>query len=743
LRGPEVRGRDRNGNLTITRQGSLRPEQGTFNLGDMAASASDELQRGVVPGLLGIPEAIGTWAEQTAARNRANAEANPNDWTRATAPDLFGGIRRGMASTPSSQDFDTFLNTTNAPDGGTFLPERYRSETHAGEISRKSVRYAPGALFGPAGLASSATGLAADVGVSEAARALGADRNTEDTAGMIAGVGGSFAPGARVTRAPNARPAPPVRSRAPRTPPELAVDTPSGGFQIVPPPGRGPSIDRLRRADRRVIEHLDTTLAEQGVTREQLLADVAAGKPVWAAGEGALSGPAEAISSVPGTGGRLVAQSAEAEALARPSRVAQSIERDLGGRNDYFATLRAQTKARSEAARAEMAFIGEQQVTLDPNSVAALRSPLAVPAIRNAADNALSSIDPAVRESGARLNRLAQDLLDNPGSQTIRVRDAQDISGALLDAADAGFSTGGTRGQAAALRDLGRAIRDNARTPERGGFSDYGKWLDTYGTDSENLRALQMGRDMFSGGQGVNAESLALDLADMGPAAMDHYRRGVGEAVLAQVRSKGDLAAVRGLLRGAENNDLAARGRLAFGDRFDQWLSGAEEGVDVANTSDRITKNSRSAFRLSAVEAGEPRVDLGGYVGDVASFSPRGVVSRAGRDAARLGVPSRNIYKNPGLNEALGRALTDPAELRRLWTAAASDSSVAGDVLQAARQLPQVAAQLRRAIPAFRADMSPAQFQVALRSSAFAATASAATRAGQERPGPPRRPPAR
>lgn len=188
--------------------------------------------------------------------------------------------------------------------------------------------------------------------------------------------------------------------------------------------------------------------------------------------------------------------------------------------------------ARAEAARSEMDRIGDQLVTLTPDSVQGLRSDLANAAIKEAAQNALASSDPSVRNIGARLNRLAADVVDKPSAVTLDLRSAQDISKSLLDAADSAFKGGnGARGKA--LADLGRSIRNNAGSPEQGGFSEYGDWLKKYADDSAALDALDVGR----GGMNASPDDFALDLAAVNTTpqaqtlAQTGYRQAITDAV--------------------------------------------------------------------------------------------------------------------------------------------------------------------------------------------------------------------
>ncbi len=203
----------------------------------------------------------------------------------------------------------------------------------------------------------------------------------------------------------------------------------------------------------------------------------------------------------------------DARALDLPSRMDKQAARLISPDKRNPLEIQNELAAtRSTEARQGMQEIGENLVTLDENSIAGLRSDLAGGAIEDAAKNALSSADPEIRNAGAALRDLQAKLLDKPSATTIRVRDAQDISRAMLDAADSAYKSGnGARGKA--LADLGRAIRTNARTPEQGGFSEYGQWLDRYAENKGLEDALETGSAFMS----RNTDQFVQDVGGMSP----------------------------------------------------------------------------------------------------------------------------------------------------------------------------------------------------------------------------------
>jgi hypothetical protein len=381
-----------------------------------------------------------------------------------------------------------------------------------------------------------------------------------------------------------------------------------------------------------------------------------------------LTGLAEVLAQSPGKGQAILRSAVRDQQAGVPARVKAEIGKTFGGDGSYFEKLGAAREARKTEADKAMTALAPHEVTLDENSVSALRSDLARSAIKEQVVNSLASPDPAVREAGARLNRLHDDLLDKPGSQTITVRDAQNISKSLLDAANAAYTKGdGARG--AALKELGKAVRENASTPERGGFSEYGDFLRKYGDDSQGIEALQAGRAVFSGKMDVSAEALRKTFAGWPDAAKENYRQGIGEALLDAVRRKGGVTEARQLLK---NEEFADRIRIAVPDNmsFTDFMASLEREVQMADRNNRIVGGSPTYARQAArddltAQARDP-LDVAAEVIDT-GLSPARLAGKTLKAAIKaLPRKDQSVLGDPAANAALAKALTDPDEMTRL-----------------------------------------------------------------------------
>lgn len=467
---------------------------------------------------------------------------------------------------------------------------------------------------------------------------------------------------------------------------------PGRGFK---PPAPLPKIAKAPKSEMRVGQAVERALQRDAVLPGDLKTSMASspGVPAFQAGGENLTGLAEVVAQSPGPGQRIVRQAVRNHQAGATDRVQAEAAKSLGGTGDYFAKLDELNIARRTEAKTVMDKLGPQPVALDQNSILALRSDLAKTAIKDAAANALASPDPMVRESGARLNRLGADVLDRPGGQSITLRDAQDISRSLLDAADSAYRAG-DGGRGAALKGLGRAIRSNAADPKAGGLAEYGDWLKKYGDDSDSISALELGRDMFKNSKDMSAEKLKSELGGMSEAALDNYRKGVGEAVVAQARSsKGGVGAARQLLKSREFGD---RAELAFPDKtsFNRFMTSIEQEVLRQDRNNRVVGGSPTYARGSA------RADLeaqGSGPMDALASTLEGVLNPGKIPAAALkeaikSLPrkDRSLIGDPAMNEALGRALSDPDEMTRLLNLMEA---------QRVRKANGGAAALRRALP--------------------------------------------
>lgn len=387
--------------------------------------------------------------------------------------------------------------------------------------------------------------------------------------------------------------------------------------------------------------------------------------PMHAGGEN-LTALYEVAAKTPGPARQMIKDAVKQSRQATFQNVESDLGSNLGGKGDYFATLEALLAKRRENAAAGMSLIGDHMVTLDPDSVLALRSDRAKAALKEAAQNGLSSPDPDIRASAANLNRLADLVLDKPSAQTMSVREAQNVSEALLSAADAAYK-GGDGARGAALKTLGRAIRTNARTPERGGFSEYNDFLKRYGSDSDAKNALELGRNVLRDTADNTPEAIRRELEDMGPGVLQHYQKGVGEALLHKVRSaNGDVKVMRNLLN---DRNLAAKVRMAFPDdtSFARFMEAADQRVSQADINNRLMGGSQTHQLGAAAQdlAGSDMTDvvLEGLTGDVGALTRRG--AKAAFKKLGLGV-SPNVLNDPRANAMLGRTASNPDDLTAL-----------------------------------------------------------------------------
>lgn len=444
-------------------------------------------------------------------------------------------------------------------------------------------------------------------------------------------------------------------------------------LRVVAPKLIGAGLDMagvpLRQAGGSAGEIKAAEAVRRSLQRDEIptLSTTGADMPFQAGGQN-LTALAEVVAQSPGKGANIVRQAVRDQQAGASDRIRSEVGKATGGDGSYFARLDEAKAARRKGADEGMAKLGDHEVRLDENSISALRSDLARSAVREQALNSLASPDAAVREAGARLNRLYDDLLDKPGGQTITVRDAQNISKSLLDAADDAYKGGnGSRGKA--LKDLGKAVRENAATPERGGFADYGSWLKRYAEDSDAIDALEAGRNVFSGKMDVSAEALRKEFAAWPDAAKENFRVGVGEAIVAAVNSKGGVAQARQMLKSQE---FADRVRVAVPDdmSFSDFMTALEKEVVRADRNNRVVGGSptyaRQAARADLEAQGRDPLDMAAEAIDT-GLSPARLTAK-GLKGVLSAIPrkDRSVIGNPAANEALGRALTDPDEMTRL-----------------------------------------------------------------------------
>lgn len=399
--------------------------------------------------------------------------------------------------------------------------------------------------------------------------------------------------------------------------------------------------------------------------------------PAFHAGGANVAGLAEVAAKSPGPAQTIIRDAVSAHQDAVPGQIKADIGTALGGNGDYLSTLDSAISTRRLAANQGISAIEGDPVALNQNSVLALRSPVANAAVKTAANNALSSADPITREAGANLNRIADQVLDNPSTATMTIRNAQDISKSLLDAADGAYRSGdGAKGLA--LKTLGRAIRDNAADPAQGGSQAYGDWLKQYGSDSDNIDALNLGHGVFASAKGNSAAQVQKTLDGMGSdSAADYYKKGVSEALIDQTRSsQGGVGTMRQLLK---NEDLRDKVRIAFPDdaSYDQFVASAENRVRQQGLNNKVTGGSPT-YPLQAARAdveGQPfhPFDAAGHAAEFGTnlFTGNfGALAGQGLKALQKNIPraDRSVIGNTESNALLGHALSNPDAFETLLT---------------------------------------------------------------------------
>lgn len=293
---------------------------------------------------------------------------------------------------------------------------------------------------------------------------------------------------------------------------------------------------------------------------------------------------------------------------------------------------------------------GNDPVPLSNDAVLALRSDFVRPYLRDAATRAQGAIDPVEREASARLSRLVDTVLDDPAGARLTVREAQDISKALNDAATAAFRNGSPDGPV--LSDLAKSIRGAARENSEG----YRNWLSQYGEDSDLMEAATRGRNFVSVNKDpVNArgtEAFVRGAANAGDAEMAIQRAASAEAVST-----------------AGSNPSGARSVLdAFANDTDQFRRTAALGVDAGRVQSRAQAEIDAVTRA---QRASPRV------GSESSTNLQDAGNAGGRALQALGNPLRagatwaaNRLASRGFNdaeaEAIVKAAIDPAQTERL-----------------------------------------------------------------------------
>lgn len=188
-----------------------------------------------------------------------------------------------------------------------------------------------------------------------------------------------------------------------------------------------------------------------------------------------------------------VRQFSEQRAVDLPTRIGDQAKTYISPETKTPDVLRAEiSDARRVQADQQFGAVRMEPVSLDADTVQALRSPDGRKAIKDAAANAMNSLDPETRNVAAQLNTLADAALDNPGGTQINIGMAQEISSSLFDAAKRAEVNGAPTNQSRLLGNLARAVRNNARTQVGG----YDEALSNYEASSKLISAADTGENL-------------------------------------------------------------------------------------------------------------------------------------------------------------------------------------------------------------------------------------------------------
>lgn len=473
----------------------------------------------------------------------------------------------------------------------------------------------------------------------------------------------------RVAQQPNAAPA-----TSSTIPPAAAGGAPMAGLNVsasaslAPPP-----LAALPKGDLKVARAI-----ERALQRDQLdpAAAAAAARgtpqlPAFQAGGDNLTGLAEVLAQSPGPGQTLLRESVSNQQAGATTRVKQGVGEAFGGQGDYFTTLDAAMETRKKKAlpardRAFSTPIDEEKFA---SEIAPTLQRVPQSALNYAARIAKQDgFDPT--EIGFEVSPASGDLpemiaIKRPSMQALHyvkkgldqeLEGHRNALGKLdLEGNPLAASTSKVRSE------LGRGMR--AASP------DYDEFMGAWGDESGQIEALRMGRDVFSSTPEMSAERLRKRFAEMSAAEKDFYRKGVGEALIDHIRRKGGVTEARQLLK---NEEFADRLRVAVPDdeSFTGFMGKLEREVELANRANRVVGGSptygRQAARADLEEQGMDSMDALASAIDTGLSPAR--LTAAGLKQALKTLPrkDRSIIGDPALNEALGKALSDPDEMTRL-----------------------------------------------------------------------------
>lgn len=388
---------------------------------------------------------------------------------------------------------------------------------------------------------------------------------------------------------------------------------------------------------------------------------------------------AEAVAQGPGKGAAAVKAAVDDWRIGVPDHVADAIAEAHGTPGqDIVAKLAEIKKTRSAAANAGMQQFGNDVVALSPETTRQIADPFFAPALDKVAADAAASRDPLDRGFARGLQAsIAQARSGNPDFvMRMRLEDVNRLKRALAQRAEAGYGAGvdtETRLAAPRFREAATGLRDDAAAQSE----PYRNWLAQFGESSDHETAVKVGYEGLFGNKMANTpagQKAALDeLHTPNNTLQPSHAEGTIQALIMEANRTGDIAAIRRVLRGRDGRSQL---RMALGeDKANALISSFDKLESAANTNNQVVGNSRTYGR-GATASAEQQAEQGalGQIANVAADLPHtpagAVVYGAKKILKAVASADRSVIGNPAANEIMGKALSDPAETKRLLTEA-------------------------------------------------------------------------
>lgn len=454
-----------------------------------------------------------------------------------------------------------------------------------------------------------------------------------------------------------------------------ALNTAASGARALPRmgPPRPPNL-RASRGERRVGSAVERAISRDQLTPDMVRQNLAADPdlPAFQAGGENLRATADVMAQVPGEANVTLRRAARDSQAKAPGRIREEIGRTFDATGNYFAKVDEMKAARKAAAEPyrERAFSEPVGAVEYAEKVAPLLARAPQRALGYAAEIARrDGRNPA--DIGFEVSPASGDIpemvrVSRPTMETLHyIKKGMDQELEQFRTPLGTLDTEGNplAGATANLRgQYARALREVN--------PDYDKYMQIWGDESGQIEALRLGRNAFSGKQGISAEQLRKRYSEMSQAEQDEYRLGLGEALFDLVNRKG-VQAARQVLK---SDEFKERVRVAVPDEtsYNEFITALERQVVIQDRNTSIASGSPTAYRQAAradleQQQGVSGLDVAGGALDMATSPIRTVAGKAAK-AALDALPrrDRSLVGDPELNAALGRALSDPQEMRRI-----------------------------------------------------------------------------